>query len=101
MDFNFEKQKLIDDECACEIALDPYVLTEYRETYSDLDTRGDIYRIVGASHSLGLDLSPLQAFQIWGCLSSGWGCSGWMDAPKGARLTSFVEEAVELYLRKK
>lgn len=98
MKFNKELQEKIDRECIPELQDDPYVLTEYQNTFGDYEMRNDIYKVVIASHAIGLDLSPLQAFQLWGCLSASWGCSGWMTVGVDpGKNVSMLEEAISTY----
>lgn len=101
MKFNLELQKKIEQECSNEIVSDPYVFREFTDFYAEsFENKSDILRLMLASYSLGLDLSKLQCFQIWGCLSAQWGCSGIMDIPQDSnKLKDMFLEGINLYLR--
>lgn len=101
MKFNKELQSKIDRECGQEIISYPYVFAEFTNFYTEsYENKNDILRLVLASHTLGLDLSKLQCFQIWGTLSAQWRCSGIMDIPKDStKLQSMLQEGIDLYLK--
>ena len=96
MKFNKELQTKIDQECSQEITSYPYVFTEFTNFYAEnFENKNNILQLVMASHALGLDLSKLQCFQIWGCLSA-----KWRDIPKdSAKLQSMLQEGINLYLK--
>jgi hypothetical protein len=99
MKFNKEMQEKLD--ILLKSWEDPYDLKEYEETFNDIGWRTEIQRIVGASHELGLDLSPLQAFQLWYFISGEWGCSGWMSIGGTVDIADMLKHAIDILEYKK
>jgi hypothetical protein len=79
----------------------PYDLEEYEKTFGDLGQRTEIHRVVRASHELGLDLTPFQAFQLWDFLSGEWGCSGWMRVGENVDVAGMLKHAIDVLEYKK
>lgn len=80
---------------------DPYDLKEYEETFSNLGQRTEIHRVVSASHELGLDLNPFQAFQLWGFISGEYCCSGWMIIDERVDIAGMLSHAIDVLKYKK
>lgn len=98
MKFDQNLQIKIDEACREELKIDPFRENEFEEFYNNLNNKTMILKLVLTSHELGLDLTSLQCFLIWECLSSNWGCSGFMDIPYDGKLQSMFKSAIELYL---
>lgn len=92
MKFDEELQNKLSELCQNEILREPYRKQEFENEYDSIKIQ--IYELIGASHALGLDLSTLEAYLIWSCLSSDFGCSGWMTVD-----AKLLQHAIAIYCR--
>ena len=99
MKFNQQLQAEVTKTLARELLNDPGLLVEY-DNMSSFRDKGDLWQVVAAGFELGLDLTLLEAFQLWSTLSVLWRCSGWMyvgeDKPKW-RIANMLKEALGYY----
>jgi hypothetical protein len=101
MKLNNILQEKIEKMCCDDLIRDPYRKQEFDTFYGEsFENKNQILRLVMESHNIGLDLTTIQCFQIWDCLSAQWGCSGFMNIPNDPeKLEKMFGEAIETFLK--
>lgn len=77
---------------------DPYILTEYKNTFNDISRRCEIYTILNVCYLKGWDLDVQDVYDLWSFLSGEWRCSGWrsINMFDNDKLSSVLDHCVEI-----